>query len=40
MIGVLQAVFNSSGTQLTTTQTHLANTSLSLPAPNATPAGS
>jgi Flp pilus assembly pilin Flp len=40
MISVLQAVFNSSGTQLTTTQTHLANTSLSLPVPNPTPTGS
>ncbi len=40
MISVLQAVFNSSGSQLTSTQTHLENTSLSLPVPNPTPTGS
>ncbi len=40
MIGVLQSVFNSSGSQLTSTQTHLQNTALSLPVPNPTPTGS
>jgi Flp pilus assembly pilin Flp len=40
MIGVLQSVFNTSGNQLSSTQTHLQNTSLSLPVPNPTPTGS
>ncbi len=40
MISVLQSVFNTSGNQLSSTQTHLQNTSLSLPVPNPTPTGS